>query len=148
MYEFTHFVDGDPRPKARPRLSRGRVFNPTSDHEKAVRYDINLAIANLPKELFPKTIPLFPEGPVGLYLSFYFMLPRSLSKAERERRMGNGAQHTQKPDLDNIVKAILDVGNGLLWTDDAQVSHISAGKRWGAKPGTLIVVKQNTGERP
>ena len=34
------------------------------------------------------------------------------------------------PDLDNMIKAVLDAGNGVLWADDRQITDIVASKRW------------------
>lgn len=33
-----------------------------------------------------------------------------------------------RPDLDNLVKLILDAANGVLWADDSQVVHLEAEK--------------------
>ena len=35
----------------------------------------------------------------------------------------------KKPDLDKLVRAILDAGSGVAWRDDSQVISITATKR-------------------
>lgn len=35
-----------------------------------------------------------------------------------------------KPDIDNYVKAVLDVLNGLMWEDDSQIISVYATKQW------------------
>ncbi len=36
-----------------------------------------------------------------------------------------GPGHRQRGDIDNLEKAILDAGNGVLWVDDVQVTHVT-----------------------
>lgn len=38
---------------------------------------------------------------------------------------------TQYGDIDNLVKAIFDAGNGILWTDDSQIVELHAYKHKG-----------------
>lgn len=60
-------------------------------------------------------------------LSFRFVLPMPLSWSELKRRAHDGQAHRQKPDIDNLVKAVLDA----LMAEDAGVWRIAAEKRWG-----------------
>jgi Holliday junction resolvase RusA-like endonuclease len=53
-----------------------------------------------------------------------------------------GMPHTQRPDLDNLVKLACDALNGLMWTDDAQVACVSAAKVWGSEGRTDVKVWQ------
>lgn len=40
-----------------------------------------------------------------------------------------------RPDLDNVVKLVLDALNGLAFLDDALVCELAASKRWVAARG-------------
>lgn len=42
-------------------------------------------------------------------------------------------------DLDNIVKAVLDAGNGVIWDDDQAVHDIHA-RRWPCRKGEDVLV--------
>ena len=54
-------------------------------------------------------------------------MPQSWSR-KRQQTMRE-QWHTQKPDADNIAKAILDALKDH-WKDDAQVARLSIDKRW------------------
>lgn len=45
---------------------------------------------------------------------------------------------TKKPDLDNLVKMVMDALNGVVWLDDSQVWQIVASKGYSDKPKTTI----------
>jgi Holliday junction resolvase RusA-like endonuclease len=64
------------------------------------------------------------EGPLAL--SITFIMPRPKNKVWKQKPMPRYC-HTKKPDLDNLVKAVLDALNGLASRDDAQIHtlHIS-----------------------
>ena len=55
--------------------------------------------------------------------------------------------HITKPDLDKLVRAILDAATGLVWIDDSQVTDISATKQYGDTTGALIRI-QGQGDLP
>lgn len=42
-------------------------------------------------------------------------------------------------DLDNVVKAVMDAANGIVWADDRQVSHLGATKHGPGEDSMLVV---------
>lgn len=61
----------------------------------------------------------------------FFSIPVSWSlKKQRAAALGE-LRHTKRPDLDNVVKAIKDGANGVVWKDDSQVDDVRASKRYG-----------------
>lgn len=62
----------------------------------------------------------------GADIYFYLPMPQSWSEAKR-RKMAN-EPHQQKPDLDNLVKAVFDA----LCEDDCHIWEIRASKRWAS----------------
>jgi Holliday junction resolvase RusA-like endonuclease len=66
------------------------------------------------------------EGPLEVTITAYFMVARSWSK----KRQLAAQWHTQRPDCDNLIKAVLDGLKGVLFQDDAQVSRIVLEKYW------------------
>lgn len=49
---------------------------------------------------------------------------------------------TTRPDGDNVLKAVLDAGNGILWADDACCVRLTVEKRYGAVPSVEVAVKE------
>lgn len=70
-----------------------------------------------------------------VYIRFYYGFPKSMS--EKKRLI---AKKTTRPDLDNLVKYILDMGNGVLWEDDAQIIDLNCSKEYGDMPKTEITI--------
>ena len=64
-----------------------------------------------------------PEA--GARAIFTLPMPKSWSKKKRENMRGR--PHRQKPDVDNLCKALLDA----LYTDDCVVWDIAIRKIWG-----------------
>ncbi len=50
-----------------------------------------------------------------------------------------GEWHAKK-DLDNYIKYILDVGNGILWHDDSQIVELHAYQKYSENPCTIIEI--------
>ena len=80
------------------------------------------------------------ETAVEINLVFIKSYPNNLPKREanRERRLKEAL--CQKPDLDNMVKAAIDGVKGTVLKDDTVVVKLSAEKRFGPEPMTMITV--------
>ena len=63
------------------------------------------------------------EGPLIVHVVAIFKRPATVTRA----------QHTVKPDADNIAKAICDSLNGVLWTDDKSIVYLTIRKLYGEK---------------
>jgi Holliday junction resolvase RusA-like endonuclease len=92
-------IDGNPVPKARPRVTQHGTFTPqaTKDWEALVGWSYRQANG-----------PLFP-GLVRVVMHFYYRRKRS-----------------ERVDIDNLIKSVLDGLNKVAWDDDAQVRFIMA----------------------
>jgi len=82
------------------------------------------------------------ETAVEIHLEFVRSYPNNLPKREtsRERRLKEAL--VRKPDLDNIVKAAIDGIKGIILKDDTVVTRLSAEKRFGPEPMTVITIKE------
>lgn len=72
------------------------------------------------------------EIPDKSRVCFIIPFPKSWSQAKREEMYYQ--PHTQKPDIDNLIKAVLDA----VYDDDSTISEIHAKKIWG-NVGMIIV---------
>jgi Holliday junction resolvase RusA-like endonuclease len=63
------------------------------------------------------------EGPLIVHVVAIFKRPATVTRA----------QHTVKPDADNIAKAICDSLNGVLWSDDKSIVYLTIRKLYGDK---------------
>lgn len=54
-------------------------------------------------------------------------------------------RHTQKPDIDNLIKTTKDSLKGIVWRDDSQVAEIDAVKFWAEKNSVEITVMKLEG---
>ena len=133
------FVPGNPVAQPRNRVSaRGdivRVYVPKKHPVNAFKQAVHEAAV-------AAGVPVF-TGPVDVEIAAVFEMPKSWSKAKREAMACS--LHTQKPDADNIAKAVLDALSAF-WTDDAQVSVLRVRKTWsmGWHPGTHIRIREAT----
>tara|TARA_R100001530_G_scaffold123890_1_gene91951 strand:+ start:873 stop:1268 length:396 start_codon:yes stop_codon:yes gene_type:complete len=82
------------------------------------------------------------ETAVEIHLEFIRSYPNNLPKKEasRERRLKEAL--VRKPDLDNMVKAAIDGVKGTVLKDDTVVVKLTAEKRFGPEPMTMITVKE------
>lgn len=134
MASVTFEIPGRPWAKQRPRFSRrsGRAFTPkeTVSFEQTVG---TIAALHFPAPL---------EGPVRLRIAATFETPASWSKKKTAETINR--PHMQRPDLDNIVKAISDGLNRIAYADDGQIVQVEASKIWGPAGRTVVTVEALT----
>ena len=64
---------------------------------------------------------------------FIIPMPKSWSKSKRD--VFNGSDHQQKPDIDNLFKALADS----IFEDDSHISDVRISKIWGTE-GAIIII--------
>lgn len=76
---------------------------------------------------------------VAIRIRAVFEPPKNISKAAREACLAGKIPHTCDPDLDQIVKQIMDAAVGVVYVDDNQVAHFSdSAKRYGSPERTEV----------
>lgn len=78
------------------------------------------------------------DGPLMLEVLAHFPTPKSWSKKRKEATY----RHTSKPDIDNIVKSIMDGCEGVVFQDDRQVSTLLVRKSYGTPPQVKVKIEQ------
>lgn len=126
-------VDGKPQGKQRPRFSRisKTVYTPT----KTAKYEKQIAKAYT--ESGGKCIPA--DCYVSVSVSAFFPVPKSYSKKKREDCLERILRPDKKPDMDNILKVVLDALNEVAYEDDKQVVELIGRKYYTESDGFLWI---------
>ena len=130
------FVPGPPVGKGRPRAARRGKHIALYTPEKTASYESLVALAAHRAMGGRKSI----SGPAKAHVSIAHPIPASWSKKRRDEALRGGQMPTGKPDLDNVIKAIFDAINGIVWGDDAQVVYLSAIRFYSESPGVRVEV--------
>lgn len=134
MIQFN--VPGQPVGKGRPRIGKvgahARMFMPA----KTVSYESTVALAASQAMQGRELI----DGPVRVLMSMFCQIPASWSRKKQEQALAGQIRPTTKPDADNVIKAIFDAINGVVWRDDVQVVELGVSKVYGAVPGVSVHV--------
>lgn len=127
---LTITIPGDPIPQGRGRIiTNRRTGKPgIKDPERSatwkgivqVHYMSALRAAGLERPLFAAGIP------VELRVVAVFPCPRSDHR--KRDPVGRRPNHKDQGDASNVLKAIEDAGNRVLWMDDCQVARVTVEK--------------------
>ena len=80
------------------------------------------------------------DGELKVTLSFYFKPPKSWSS--RKKLLAIGQYKRTKPDIDNLIKTVLDAANKKVWQDDNQIVEISSLKQYAEVPKIIMEVEE------
>lgn len=118
---------GSPRPRFSTKGRYGHTYMPTkyTEHKKYLQNQM------------PK---LNLENALKIELEFYFTPPKSWSKKKKTQAIGQ--LKVTKPDIDNLMKTVLDACNNYLWKDDNQIAEITSSKRYGIEPKIIIRIEE------
>ncbi len=100
-----------------------------------VKYHAFKDVVRLHANQNPEFMEMLESGTViDLSWRAFISMPASWSK--KKKLLNSGAAHRQKPDRDNIDKAILDT----LFKDDCGVAHGTLSKRWDDGLGARLEI--------
>ena len=134
IYEFE--VPGKVIGKGRPRLNSytGVVYTPTKtkDYESLV------------EQYFLLKYPRFKtlEGRLKVSIIAYFSIPKATKKSDINEMLENNISPTKKPDIDNIVKAVLDSMNKFAFKDYNQITTIEVEKKYALEDKIYIKIEE------
>lgn len=132
-YEFE--VIGEIKGKARPRVNTYtcQVYTPTKtkDYENLVKQYFKIK--------YPKYEPL--EGRISVKIVAYFKPSKTTSKKLLSEMLEGKMSPTKKPDIDNIVKIILDSMNKMAFVDDNQITKLEVEKVYAEEEKVYVKIE-------
>lgn len=137
MSEVTLWVSGTPKPQGSKRAFKHKTTGNVVmvEDNKNVR-DWRSDMKNVAGAEFADTPPF--EGPVTVMVVFHMPRPKSHPKTKQ-------TWPTSKPDVDKLLRAVLDALTGIAFKDDSQVTMLTGVKAWDqdhplGRAGALIKV--------
>jgi len=133
-------IPGHPFAKKRHRCAcRGR--HPVAyDSQAAETKKQRLALCDqIDREHLAGTIHLLENNYLHLNAIFYIEPPPSNTKSSRNAKLW-GLELPTQSDLDNRIKYLCDLGNGILWTDDAKIVSINAIEKYAESACTILEI--------
>jgi Holliday junction resolvase RusA-like endonuclease len=128
----TYIINQPPIPWQRARLN-GKNFFDGQTKEKLV-YGIYLQQQHNDEPMFTR--------PIEMDLTFYMPKPLVVANRIKRDKTGIAAYHSTTPDLDNMVKFVLDAIQNVLISNDKLVYAINAKKLYGDEPRTEFTIKE------
>ena len=116
-------MPGDPRGKGRPRVTRNGTYTDSETmayEQKIIAY-------------YRKTFGSFrwPDNSfIAVKVVAYYPIPKSATKAAKAAMQAGKMFPSRKPDIDNVLKVVLDALNGVAYKDDSRVVCVEAEKKY------------------
>ena len=134
MYKHELEIPGQPQGKQRPRYAKrtGVVYTPTETkaYEKKVH------------ALWWQSGGETLHGAVRLDVVAYYEVPKSATKAAQMAMLDGTRVPAKKPDIDNVIKIVMDGLSGAAYDDDTQVVWPTGRKVYAAEPCVKIKITE------
>lgn len=125
-------VVGKGRPKFTMQVGYAKAYTPqkTRDYERLVQ----LSYLRYHKYCSSKSLR------VMIYI--YINPNKNDSKKLKIAKLSNEVLPNKKPDIDNVVKAILDALNGVAYKDDTQINDLVVRRRHGLTEKVKVTIEE------
>lgn len=120
-----------PQGSGKPFVAGGRAYLATKTPNLVAWRQ---AVADEARKVAP---PSLLDGAVWVSCYFAFEPPKSRRK--------QGMTHYQRPDVDKLLRAVLDACTGVIWHDDAQVCHLVGHKVYLSPPFCRVTIRRCAG---
>ena len=138
MISIMFTVYGQPVAKGRPRFSTRGKFPVAYTPEKTKTYEAEVGLMAKAAMGVTKTL----EGALEAFIYVTFPVPASYSKKRTEACLNETEKHIKKPDLDNVVKSVIDGMDKVVFNNDSQIMSIHATKVYGEIAKVEVLVRQ------
>ncbi len=141
---FTLWIAGKPKGKDRARTTRtGHTFTPKATENaeaNVVQIWREAGEPRLPDRLFDD---IRTYTPVRMDALILVERPASHFNSKGELNV-NGQRHplpeNQKPDVDNLLKLVMDALNKRAYKDDVQITTSNQKRRWASVSGVMLTI--------
>ena len=129
---LTFYVNGEPVAQPRHRIATRGKFSTAYIPKGHAIHGWKYAVEEAAREQAERIgwVPVKGE-PLAVVMRFYFRQPKS----------NKTRHHVQRPDLDNLAKAVLDALHGIAFLDDACVVGLRLQKEWASQSGLEVEVR-------
>ncbi|MBS5368323.1 MAG: RusA family crossover junction endodeoxyribonuclease [Coprobacillus cateniformis] len=127
-------VPGKVRGKGRPRFMRNRH---TYTDSKTVEYE------RLIKASYLKHTNYVSQNSIRMSMYVCFAPNKTDTKKNKVLKLLNKLWPSKKPDVDNVIKVVLDALNKVAYSDDTQVNEINVIRHWSEEDKLVICLSEN-----
>jgi Holliday junction resolvase RusA-like endonuclease len=129
-------VPGEPQGKGRAKIVKIDGFSRMATPAKTVAYEG--LVAHAAQEAM-RGAPLLLDA-CRIELDVLCSVPESWSKKKQAQALRGELRPAKKPDADNVLKAVCDGINGVVWKDDVQAVDVLMRKVYAETPGVRVRV--------
>lgn len=130
-------VPGEVVGKGRPRFTTRGGYVKTYEPKKTKDYE------RLIKNAYVKKYRNFvSDKAIRISVYIYIKPAESVSNKKKTSFLNNDYLPTKKPDVDNVIKCVLDGLNKVAYHDDTQVVEQAVKKRFGEKEKILVFIEE------
>lgn len=136
---ITLLIKGEAVGKGRPRIYRNNGVTRAVTPEKTRSYEEKVKAAYREK---CGNVLLYPEEALKVQMLIGIGIQKSTGKKKREEMLEGKIRPAKKPDIDNVLKSVLDALNGEAYSDDKQIVEIRAVKYYTSEPFVLLEIEE------
>ena len=130
---------GEAVAQGRPRITTINGYPRAYDPEASRTYKATLALL-ASQAMREQKLEMTTEA-VKLTVVVIHAIPKSMSKKKRLQAIDGSLRPKTKPDLDNVVKSVMDAFKSVVWRDDSQVVELKAQKFYSDAPLIRIIAE-------
>ena len=126
---------GKGRPRVVRRFGHSQAFTPDKTVSFEHRISIEARAAYMQETWFSPH-----DGPVRISMVIRCSVPKSFGKRKRAQALAGDIRPMVKPDIDNVLKSVLDALEGVVYLRDSQVVSIDCERYYDASDYIAIAV--------
>ena len=142
MLTFTVFGVAQSKGSMTAYVPRGMKFPIVTESNRKAKAWAQLVAEGASRALGQQLEPKILTTPIRVTIAFYLPRPK------KYQRRGLAVANTKKPDIDRLLRSVLDALTEVLYLDDAQVVEVVAMKRYAdvdVAPHVTIRVEETYG---